>query len=159
MESLSYYWGWALLTLLIARDMRTGMWRRLHEQIRRGADSRSNEMDCPKEEMMNNTKAKIGVFVDRLVQDAAASGLTWDEAISAFGLASKVTALMAAESGDGTKENCVALARNRFEEAFAQPIQVVFARSDLSALREVTDEQAKAVLDNTNIRIIGRFTH
>lgn len=111
------------------------------------------------EEMMNNTKAKIGVFVDRLVQDAAASGLTWDEAISAFGLASKVTALMAAESGDGTKENCVALARNRFEEAFAQPIQVVFASSDLSALREVTDEQAKAVLDNTNIRIIGRFTH
>ena len=65
---------------------------------------------------MSNVKAKIGLFVDRLVREAMVeSGLTWDEAVAAFGLAAKGTAIAATKSGDGSTEDCVAHARKRFE--------------------------------------------
>jgi len=85
---------------------------------------------------MSNVKAKIGLFVNLLVQEAMASGLTWDEAVAAFGLASKATAVIASKSGDGIAKDCVAHSRKRFEEAFAQPVQVIVAGIDMDSLRE-----------------------
>lgn len=112
---------------------------------------------------MSNVKAKIGLFVDRLVREAMVeSGLTWDEAVAAFGLAAKGTAIAAAKSGDGSTEDCVAHARKRFEEAFAQPVQVILAGADMEALRAAYSEGAaemRSLMENSNIRIFRFQQH
>ncbi|WP_157634146.1 hypothetical protein [Burkholderia ubonensis] len=106
---------------------------------------------------MSEVKAKIGLFVDQLVQQAMHSGLTWDEAVAAFGLAAKATAAVAAQSGDGTAENCEAHARKRFEESFAQNLRVVLAQSDMTQLRDAyAGVDARAVLENCNVKIALR---
>ncbi|WP_157131266.1 hypothetical protein [Burkholderia pseudomallei] len=103
---------------------------------------------------MSEVKAKIGLFVDRLVQQAMNSGLTWDEAVAAFGLAAKATAAVAAQAGDGSAENCEAHARKRFEESFAQNVTVVLAGSDVTRLRDAyAGVDARAVLENCNVKI------
>ncbi|CAB3754897.1 hypothetical protein [Paraburkholderia humisilvae] len=106
---------------------------------------------------MSDAKAKIGLFVDQLVQQAMNSGLTWDEAVAGFGLAAKATAVAAAQAGDGSAENCEAHARKRFEEGFAQNVSVIMARSDLTQLREAyADVDASAMLENCNVKIALR---
>lgn len=75
--------------------------------------------------MDDEQKARIGVIAGKFVQDAMTSGLTWEEAIAALGLAAKATALAAAGAGHAPASECVALARRRFEEAFAQEVNVV----------------------------------
>lgn len=106
---------------------------------------------------MSGIKEKMSFFVGKLVQDAMASGLTWDEAVAAFGVAAKVTAHAASNEGDGSAEECLAHARKRFEEGFAQHMQVVFARADMSQLREhLNDADANALLENCNIRLFMR---
>lgn len=76
---------------------------------------------------MSTLRAKAGELVERFVAQAIASGLTWDEAVVVFGLPAKASAITAAEAGDGTTAECVAHARARFEDAFAQQIHVVVA--------------------------------
>jgi len=75
--------------------------------------------------MDDKLKAKIGVIAGKLVQEAMTTGLTWDEIVAAFGLAAKATAQAAASAGHAPAAECVALARRRFEEAFAQDVNVV----------------------------------
>ena len=75
--------------------------------------------------MDDKLKAKIGVIAGKLVQEAMTTGLTWDEIVAAFGLAAKATARAAASAGHAPAAECVALARRRFEEAFAQDVNVV----------------------------------
>lgn len=106
---------------------------------------------------MSEVTAKIGLFVDRLVQQAMNSGLGWDEAVAAFGLAAKATAAVAAQAGDGSAENCEAHARKRFEESFAQNVTVVLAQSDVTQLRAAyAGVDARAVLENCTVKIALR---
>jgi hypothetical protein len=106
---------------------------------------------------MDNMKEKTIFFVGKLMQDARASGLTWDEAVAAFGVAAQATAVAASTAGDGTQEECIAHARKRLEEGFGQHVQVFFAGADLNQLRNAfSDVDANAVLENTNTRILFR---
>jgi aromatic ring hydroxylase len=72
-------------------------------------------------------REKIGVVAGMLVQEAMATGLTWEEIVAAFGLAAKATAQAAASAGDVPASECVARARSCFEDAFAQDVHVVIA--------------------------------
>lgn len=109
---------------------------------------------------MYNMHAKIGIFVDRLLREAIASELTLDEAVTAFGFASRATAVVASESSDGSSEDCEAHARRRFEEAFAQPFQVIFGDTDMERLREayrgMSDAAVSAILKNCNTHVLMR---
>ncbi|NRF83846.1 hypothetical protein HQ619_07885 [Burkholderia gladioli] len=103
---------------------------------------------------MSEVKAKIEAFVQRLVQQAMNSGLSWDEAVAAFGLTARATAAVVVQSGDGSQENCEAHARKRFEEAFGQKVSVVLAQSDMTQLREAyAGIDASAVLENCKWKI------
>jgi hypothetical protein len=74
---------------------------------------------------MGTLRAKAEELVERIIEEAISSGLTWDEAVAVFGLAAKASAQAAAAAGEGTQADCVAYARKRFEEAFAQEMRVV----------------------------------
>ena len=81
---------------------------------------------------------KIALVAGKLVQQVMESGLTWDEAVAAFGLAAKASAEAAASAGHG--DDCVELARQRLEEAFAQHVRVIISEAGPKANRaEVED--------------------
>lgn len=109
---------------------------------------------------MSKMTEKVGVYVDRLVRDAMESGLSVNEAVMAFGLASKATAIAVAKLGDGNVEDCVELARGRIEEAFAQPVEVFVAVTDMDRLRQayrdMSDADVRAMLENCNTRFLTR---
>lgn len=69
-------------------------------------------------------RQQIGGLAAKLVQAGMTSGLTWDETVAAFGIASKVLADGAAKDGDGSAQNCHEHAQKRFAEGFAQTVQV-----------------------------------
>jgi len=50
--------------------------------------------------MTDELRAKIGTVAGKLVQEAMATGLTWDEIVAAFGLAAKATAMRKRETMD-----------------------------------------------------------
>ena len=58
---------------------------------------------------------------------ALASGLSWDQAITAFGIASKAIAAQAASQGNGTLEQCTAHARQRLAFGMEQGSDVLKA--------------------------------
>lgn len=106
---------------------------------------------------MNKLHQAMGSLASKVIQAAMASGLSWDESVAALGLASKALADGAAKDGDGTITDCHAHAQKRFAEGFAQPVQWVFAGSDLSQLKkayEANPELADAILANTNHCIV-----
>ncbi|MEX3985997.1 hypothetical protein AB4Y45_44820 [Paraburkholderia sp. EG287A] len=77
--------------------------------------------------MDDDLREKIGAVAGKLVQDAMATGLTWEEIVVAFGLAAKATAQAAASAGDAPASECVARARICFEGAFSLDVHVVIA--------------------------------
>ncbi|WP_199031306.1 hypothetical protein [Ralstonia sp. ASV6] len=102
-------------------------------------------------------KENISTLVTQILQQTMGSGLTWDEAVTAFGLAAKAATAAAAEANHGSAEACEALARARFEEAFAQKVNVVMARSDLTRLKEAcSDVDVTALLANFNVKVAIR---
>jgi len=58
---------------------------------------------------------RLGVLAAKAVEDALASGLTWDQAIMAFGVASKAIAAKAASQGNGAPAQYAALAEKRLK--------------------------------------------
>jgi hypothetical protein len=68
---------------------------------------------------------KIGLVAGKLVQQVMENGLSWDEAVAAFGLAAKASAQAAASAADGSDDDCVEFARRRLEEAFNQDVRVI----------------------------------
>jgi hypothetical protein len=105
---------------------------------------------------MSNMTEKISLFVDRLVREALKSGLSVNEAVTAFGMASKATAVAVAKLGDGNVDDCVELARKRVEEGFAQPVHVIVAGADLQRLREAYQDVSDAdvpTFENCNTRV------
>ncbi|QBR04147.1 hypothetical protein [Paraburkholderia pallida] len=77
--------------------------------------------------MDDELTTKIGLVAGKLVQQVMECGLTWDEAVAAFGLAAKASAEAAASAGNG--EDCIELARRRLEEAFAQEVRVTISEA------------------------------
>lgn len=75
--------------------------------------------------MDEENREKIGSAAGQFVQHAMELGLTWDEAVTAFGLAAKAAAQAAASTSENVKEDCIALARQRLDEAFAIDVRVV----------------------------------
>lgn len=76
---------------------------------------------------MSELRNKVAELVERYVEDVLGEGLTWDEAVTVFGLAIKASAQAAANAGDGTLAECLEHARDTFESAFATEVQVVVA--------------------------------
>jgi len=102
---------------------------------------------------------QIGTLASKVLQAAMNSGLTWDESVSALGMAAKALADQAAQEGDGTSEDCRAHAKKRLEEGFAQPVRLVFARSDLGALKNLSEKDAKTLLENCNTKVFLKMPH
>ena len=70
---------------------------------------------------------KIGALAAHVVEHALASGLRWDEAILAFGVAAKAIAARAADEGAGTVEQCAGLAERRLKSGMTQSADVLRA--------------------------------
>ena len=70
---------------------------------------------------------KLGALAANVVEEALASGLTWDQAIVAFGIASKAIAMKAASQGIGTPERCAAHAQGRLQFGMEQSADVLKA--------------------------------
>lgn len=101
---------------------------------------------------MNDLQKKIGAFAAQVIMNAKTSGLSWDETVAAMGIAAKSLALEASNKGDGTEENCVVLAKKRFDEAVSQNVRLVLVCSDIEQLRDAySGVDAKDIIANTNI--------
>jgi hypothetical protein len=72
---------------------------------------------------------RLGALTAHVVEQALASGLNWDEAILAFGIAAKAIAARAADqgSGSGSIEQCAALAERRLKSGMDQSADVLRA--------------------------------
>lgn len=70
---------------------------------------------------------KVGALSAHVVEQALASGLTWDEAIVAFGVAARAIAARAADQGVGTMDQCAALAERRLKSGLEQGSEVLRA--------------------------------
>ena len=68
---------------------------------------------------------KLGVLAAKAVEDALASGLTWDQAIMAFGVASKAIAAKAASQGGGTPDQYAAHAEKRLKYGMDHSAEVL----------------------------------
>jgi hypothetical protein len=70
---------------------------------------------------------KLGALAANVVEEALASGLAWDQAIVAFGIASKAIAMKAASQGGGTPEQYAAHAQGRLQFGMEQSADVLKA--------------------------------
>jgi hypothetical protein len=68
---------------------------------------------------------RLGALSPHVVEHALASGLHWDEAVLAFGIAAKALAAKAAEQGNGTLEQCAAQAERRLKSGMDQSADVL----------------------------------
>lgn len=75
----------------------------------------------------NGRVDKLGILAARVVEEALASGLSWDETIVAFGIASKAIAVNAATQGNGTPEECIAHAQGRLQFGMEHSAEVLRA--------------------------------
>lgn len=75
----------------------------------------------------NGLVDRLGTLAARVVEDALASGLSWDQAIVAFGIASKAMAAKAATEGNGTLEECTAHAQGRLAFGMEHSAEVLRA--------------------------------
>jgi hypothetical protein len=74
---------------------------------------------------MKTFQQRLETTVTQLIELALRSGLTWDGAVAAFGVASKGLAVNAAAHGDGSKEYCEAHAKKRFAQGFERDIEIM----------------------------------
>jgi hypothetical protein len=70
---------------------------------------------------------RLGALTAHVVEHALASGLAWDEAILAFGIAAQAMAAKAADQGAGTREQCAAQAERRLKSGMTQSADVLRA--------------------------------
>jgi hypothetical protein len=70
---------------------------------------------------------RLGALAAHVVEHALASGLNWDEAILAFGIAAKAIAARASDQGSGSVEQCAALAERRLKSGMEQSAEVLRA--------------------------------
>lgn len=70
---------------------------------------------------------RLGALAAHVVEHALASGLAWDEAILAFGIAARAIAARAADQGIGTPDQCAAQAERRLKSGMEQSADVLRA--------------------------------
>ncbi|MGJ7917030.1 hypothetical protein ACI48D_16340 [Massilia sp. LXY-6] len=70
---------------------------------------------------------RLGALAAHVVEHALASGLSWDEAILAFGIAAKAIAAKASDQGGGSPQQCAALAERRLKSGMEQSADVLRA--------------------------------
>lgn len=70
---------------------------------------------------------RLGALTAHVVEHALASGLTWDEAILAFGIAAKALAMKASDQGAGTPDQCAAQAERRLKSGMNRSSDVLRA--------------------------------
>ena len=70
---------------------------------------------------------RLGALAAHVVEHALASGLTWEQAIMAFGVASKAIAVKAANQANGSPEQFAALAEKRLKYGMDQSADVLRA--------------------------------
>ena len=70
---------------------------------------------------------KLGTLSARVVENALASGLTWDQAIVAFGIAARAMAAKAAAQGGATPEEYARHAEKRLKEGMDRSADVLKA--------------------------------
>ena len=70
---------------------------------------------------------RLGALAAHVVENALASGLSWDEAILAFGIAAKAIAAKASDQGGGSPQQCAALAERRLKSGMEQSADVLRA--------------------------------
>jgi hypothetical protein len=75
--------------------------------------------------MDNRLVDKLGVLAAKAVEDALASGLTWDQAIMAFGVASKAIAVKAASQAHGQPDEYAKLAEKRLKYGMDHSAEVL----------------------------------
>lgn len=102
--------------------------------------------------MDNDAWEKAGSAAGKFVQQAMDLGLTWDEAVTAFGLAAKAAAKAAASTSDN---DCVAIAKQKLEEAFATKVRVVVTIADSEQISE--ELQSNPLLATAHRRHGGRL--
>lgn len=70
---------------------------------------------------------KVGALAAHVVEHALASGLSWDQAVLAFGVAARAIAAKAADQGNGSMEQCAALAERRLKTGMDRGDEVLRA--------------------------------
>lgn len=90
--------------------------------------------------MDDETGEKIGSVAGRLVQQIIELGLTWEEAVAAFGLAARATAQAAASAGAEAGEDCVSIARQQLIEAFEFDVRVIVTTEHPESAEEAADD-------------------
>jgi hypothetical protein len=70
---------------------------------------------------------RLGALAAHVVEEALASGLPWDEAILAFGVAARAIAAKAAEQGAGSIQQCTTQAERRLKTGMDQGADVLRA--------------------------------
>jgi hypothetical protein len=70
---------------------------------------------------------RLGALAAHVVEHALASGLSWDEAVLAFGIAARAIAAKASDQGAGSMEQCAALAERRLKAGMDQGADVLRA--------------------------------
>lgn len=90
--------------------------------------------------MDDETGEKIGAVAGKLVQQIIELGLTWEEAVAAFGLAARATAQAAGSAGADPGEDCVAIARQQLMEAFEFNVRVIVTTNQSDGAGEEADD-------------------
>lgn len=98
---------------------------------------------------------KIGLVAGKLVQQVMENGLSWDEAVAAFGLAAKASAESAASAADDGDDDCVEFARRRLEEAFSQDVRVIV--TEASSTERSAEVEDNPLLATARRRQTARF--
>ena len=70
---------------------------------------------------------KLGTLAARVVEDSLASGLTWDQAIVALGVAAKAMSAKAASQGGATPDQYALHAEKRLKEGMDRSAAVLKA--------------------------------
>ncbi|WP_322047325.1 hypothetical protein [Paraburkholderia sp. J67] len=83
---------------------------------------------------------KIGSVAGKLVQTIMELGLTWNEAVAAFGLAARATAQTAASAQKSPGEDYVSIARQQLIEAFEVDVRVIVTTSPSDDVGEEADD-------------------
>lgn len=104
---------------------------------------------------MDEFHVKLAALATKVVAAGMLSGLSWDESVAAFAIASKALANGASKNGDGSMEECCVLAKKRIEQAFGLDVEIMYAGAALARLQgSYSVEDAEAVAEGCKILIV-----
>ncbi|WP_042875622.1 hypothetical protein [Cupriavidus necator] len=78
---------------------------------------------------MNEPDAAVLDLVEQSIEAARRLGVSWDEAVEAFGLAAKALAVAAAKADAGSEVARIELARMNLEAGFSKAVETKVLRN------------------------------